>query len=256
MFRAFLFGIIGFVSLGTSFAVPADAAEVNIISGPATDGVLTTLRNQFERDTGNKFTSKGGVTGVLKHLIESGEQFDLAIIPGPLMDSFAKQGKIAAGTSVPFVRVGMGVAVRSGAAKPDISSVAKFKQAILDAKSVTFVPKGETAARLASVLERLGIAEQVKAKAQPQPTVHDAIQAVASGKVELYFSLTNIIASAKGIELAGPFPPELQHYLVINTGISAAAKEPEAAKALVKLLMSASADPVIKAKGLERAPSQ
>ena len=256
MLRALLLGIIGFTCLGTSFAIAADAAEVKIISGPATDGVLAALRPQFERDTGDNFTSRGGVTGVLKHLIENGEQFDLAIIPGPLMDSFAKQGKIAAGTSLPFVRVGMGVAVRSGAAKPDISSVAKFKQAILDAKSVTFVPKGETATRLASVLERLGIAEQVKAKAQPQPTVSAAIQAVASGKVELYFSLTNIIASAKGIELVSPFPSELQHYLVINTGISASAKEPEAAKALVKILMSPSADPVIKAKGLERASSQ
>ena len=254
MFRACLLVTIGFVSLLTTFSVAADAAEVKIISGPATDGVLAALRPQFERDTGNNFTSKGGVTGVLKQLIESGEQFDLAIVPGWLMDSFVKQGKIAAGTSVPFVRVGMGVAVRSGAAKPDISSVAKFKQAILDAKSVTFVPKGETAVRLASVLERLGIAEQVKAKAQPQPTVPAAIQAVTTDKAELYFSLTNIIASAKGIELVGPFPPELQHYLVINTGISATAKQPGAAKALVKLLMSSSADPTIKAKGLERAP--
>jgi molybdate transport system substrate-binding protein len=121
MLRAFLLGVIGFACLGTSVAVAADVAELKIISGPATDGVLAALRPQFERDTGNKFISKGGVTGVLEHLIESGEQFDLAIIPGPLMDSFAKQGKIVAGTSVPFVRVGMGIAVRSGAAKPDIS---------------------------------------------------------------------------------------------------------------------------------------
>jgi molybdate transport system substrate-binding protein len=253
MLRGLIFGIIGLACAVQGFSGTANAAEIKIISGPATDGVLAALRPQFERDTGNKFTSHGGVTGVLKHLIESGEQFDLAIIPGPLMDAFVKQGKIAADTSVPFVRVGMGVAAKSGAAKPDISSVDKFKQAILDAKSVTFVPKGETATRLASVLERLGIAEQVKAKAKPQPTVPAAIKAVVDGKADLYFSLTNIIASAKGIELVGPFPPELQHYLAINTGISATAKERDAAKALVKLLMSPSADAVIKARGLERA---
>jgi molybdate transport system substrate-binding protein len=147
----------------------------------------------------------------------------------------------------------MGVAVRAGTAKPDLSSVAKFKQALLDARSVTFVPQGETAVRLANVLDRLGIAEQIKAKAHPKQTVPEAIQAVASGDVEFYFSLTNIIASGKGIELAAPFPPELQHYLVINTGISTAAKEAAAAKALVALLSSASADPILKAKGLERA---
>ena len=249
MLRGYLLGLVSFAALMTTLGGPAEAAEIKIISGPATAGVLAQLGPKFERDTGGKLTNKGGVTGVLKQLIESGEQFDLAIIPGPLI-----KGKIAAGTSAPFVRVGMGVAVRAGAAKPDLSSVAKFKQAILDAKSVTFVPQGETAIQLARVLERLGIAEQVKAKAQPRPTVPAAIQAVASGEAELYFSLTNIIASGKGIELAAPFPPELQHYLVINTGISAAAKEPDAAKALVKLLMSPEADPAIKAAGLERAP--
>jgi molybdate transport system substrate-binding protein len=244
-------------ALGIAFAVAmftvANAAEVKIISGPATSGVLSQIAPEFERATGNKLSSKGGVTGVLKKLIEDGEPFDLAIIPGPLMNDFASQGKIVANTSAPFVRVGMGVAVRAGTAKPDLSSVAKFKQALLDARSVTFVPQGETAVRLANVLDRLGIAEQIKAKAHPKQTVPEAIQAVASGDVEFYFSLTNIIASGKGIELAAPFPPELQHYLVINTGISTAAKEAAAAKALVALLSSASADPILKAKGLERA---
>jgi molybdate transport system substrate-binding protein len=248
--RGWMLGTGVLLSMLMSFAV---AAEVKIISGPATDGVLTQVGSQFEQQTGNTLAKKGGVTGVLKQLIESGEPFDLAIIPGPLMDNFVKQGKIAEATSKPFVRVGMGIAVRSDAPKPDISSVSKFKQAVLDAKSVTFVPEGETAVQLASVLDRLGIAEQVKAKTQVRPTVAAAIQAVASGEVELYFSLTNIIASGKGIELVGPFPPELQHYLVINTGISAVAEERAPAEALVKLLMSASADPVIKAKGLERA---
>jgi len=253
MLRASLFGLLGFASVFTGMAAVAQAAEVRIISGPATDAVLAAVRPQFERDTGSTFNSKGGVTGVLKHLIDSGEPFDLAIVPGPLMDAFVKQGKIAAGTSVPFVRVGMGVAVRAGAAKPDIGTVAKFKQAILAAKSVTYVPKGETATRLAGVLEKLGIADQVKAKAQPAANVPAAIQAVASGKADLYFSLTNIIATAKGIELAGPFPSELQHYLVINTGIATGAKQADAAKALVKLLMSPGADAAIKAGGLERA---
>lgn len=256
MMRCFLTGFTALLSIAASFAVAADGAEVKIISGPATAGVLAQIGPRFERETGNTLADKGGITGVLKQLIESGEPFDLAIIPGPLMDNFVKEGKIAAGTSTPFVRVGMGVAVRSGAAKPNLGSIAKFKQALLDAKSVTFVPQGETAVQLARVLDRLGIAEQVKAKSHPSQTVAAAIDAVARGEVELYFSLTNIIASGKGIELAGPFPAELQHYLVINTGISAAAKEPNAAKAVVRLMLSADADPVIKANGLERATPQ
>lgn len=254
MLRGLLVGTVAFAL--TSFTNAAGAAEVRIISGPATAGVLAQVGAQFERETGNKLTHKGGVTGILKQLIESGEPFDLAMVPGPVMDQFVKEGKIAAGTSKPFVRVGMGIAVRAGAAKPDVSTVAKFKQTLLDAKSITFVASGEAATHLAEVLDRLGISKEVKAKAQLQQTVAAAINAVASGKAELYVSLTNIIASGKGIQLAGPFPPELQHYLVINTGISATAKEPNAAKALVKLLMSASVDQIIKAKGLERASSR
>jgi molybdate transport system substrate-binding protein len=228
------------------------AAQIKVISGPATAGVLSQLGSQFERKTGDKITNKGGVTGVLKQLIESGEPFDLAIIPGALMDAFEKQGKIAAGTNIPFVRVGMGVAVRAGAAKPDISTVEKFKQTLLRAKSVTFVPQGETAAQLARIFDRLGIADPMKAKSHPLPTVDQAIASVASGENELYFALSNIIASAKGIELAGTFPAALQNYLIINLGLSAASAEPKDTRAFMKLLTSASTNRIITANGLER----
>jgi molybdate transport system substrate-binding protein len=232
-------------------AVVARAGELKVISGPATAVVLAQVASQFERETGYTLTKKGGVTGVLKQLIESGEPFDVALIPAPLMDNFAKQGKIAANENVRFVRVGMGVAIRVGAAKPDVHSMAAFKQTLLNAKSVTFVPTGESASHLQEVVKDLGIAEQMKAKFHPQQTVPEFIQSVASGETELYISLTNIIASAKGIELAGAFPPELQHYLVISAGMSANTKEPKEAEALIKLLTSKSAVPAIKAAGLE-----
>jgi molybdate transport system substrate-binding protein len=232
-------------------AVVARAGELKVISGPATAVVLAQVASQFERETGYTLTKKGGVTGVLKQLIESGEPFDVALIPAPLMDNFAKQGKIAANENVRFVRVGMGVAIRVGAAKPDVHSMAAFKQTLLNAKSVTFVPTGESASHLQEVVKDLGIAEQMKEKFHPRRTVPECIQSVATGEAELYISLTNIIASAKGIELAGAFPPELQHYLVISAGMSANTKEPKEAEALIKLLTSKSAVPAIKAAGLE-----
>lgn len=214
------------------------AVEIKVISGPATAGVLRQIGSQFERKTGDEITDKGGVTGVLKELIESGEPFDLAIIPGALMDKFEKQGKIAAGTSIPFVRVGMGMAVRAGAAKPDIGTVEKFKQTLLRAKSLTFVPEGETAVQLAKIFDRLGIADQMKAKSHPLPNVKQAIASVASGKNEIFFALSNIIASAKGVEPAGTFPAALQHYLVINLGLSATSKQPKDTRAFMRLLGS------------------
>ena len=94
MSRTLLLGLVTFAWMVTGAPVTASAAEVKIISGPATDAVLAALRPQFERETGNTFKSKGGFTGVLKHLIESGEPFDLAIIPGPLMDQLKVGGKL------------------------------------------------------------------------------------------------------------------------------------------------------------------
>jgi molybdate transport system substrate-binding protein len=239
------FGII------CAHAIASNAAELKVISGPATAGVLAQVEPQFERETGYKITKEGGVTGILKQLIESGEPFDVALIPATLMDDFVNRGKIVPNTNVHFVGVGMGIAIRAGAPKPDISSVEAFKQTLLDARSITFVPTGEAANHLSTVLTNLGIAEKVKAKLQPQQTVAACIESVASDKAELYVSLTNIIASAKGIELAGSFPPELQHYLVISAGVSSAAKQPKAAEALMKLLTSAAVRPIIISKGLE-----
>jgi len=230
----------------------ADAAmDIKVISGPATAGVLAQVAPRFEKETGYEISKQGGVTGVLKQLIASGEPFDVAIIPAPLMDAFAKEGKIDPNTSVALVRVGVGVAARAGAAKPDISSISGLKQMLRNAKSIVYVPTGEAANQLSKALNTLGIADEIKARLHPQKTVADCIKSVTSGESELYVSLTNIISSAKGLELVGPFPAELQHYLVISAGISSTAKKPKAAKTLIKLLTSDDAKPIIRASGLE-----
>lgn len=146
----------------------ANAAEIKVIAGAGFSSALGELGPQFERATGHKLVIQYGVTGSMKRQIESGEAFDLAIVPGALMDDVTKQGKIAAGTRAEIARVGMGVGVRAGAPKPDISSVDAFKRALLNAKSVTYAPEGATGIHLVKVLERLGIAEQMKAKTKPQ----------------------------------------------------------------------------------------
>ncbi len=234
--------------------VQVGAAEIKIISGPATSGVLAAVAQQFERETGHKFTTKGGVTGVLKRLIESGEEFDLALIPGVLMDEFVKQGKFAADTRVQLARVGMGVGVRAGSPKIDIGSTERFKATLLSAKAITFVPEGETGAHLTSVFSRLGITEQMQVKSKPQPTAPASIQLVADGGADLVLLLSTVLAAGKGIEVAGLFPPDFQHFVVINTAVSSTAKEPEAAKALIKYLNSDAAFSVIQSKGLEPMP--
>lgn len=242
----------------------AQAAEVKVIAGVAMSAVWEELGPQFERATGHKPVIWYGNRGPIKRRVEAGEAFDLLVTGSLGLDEYTKQGKIAADTRTGIARVGMGVGVRAGAPKPDISSVDAFKRALLNAKSVTFNPESAVGIHLVGVFERLGIAEQMQAKNEwldrtrktRQPSGQSAgrvLQAVADGEAELGFMFTNELLSVRGVALVGPFPPELQRYNVFTAGVATAAEQPEAAKALIKFLTSPAAIAVIKAKGMEPA---
>ncbi len=245
--------IIGFLLL-LAQGIAVQAAEVKVIAGGAFAPALGELGPQFERTTGHKLVIQYGILGTIKRQIEGGEEFDLIIVPATLLDDVAKQGKIAGGTRTEIARVGMAVAAREGAPKPDISSVDAFKRALLNAKSVTYPPEGAVGVHLAKVFDRLGIVAQMKAKTKPQKTVEHVPQAVAAGEAELGFAPSTVLLSVRGVELVGPFPPELQTYIVFTTGVGAVAKQPDAAKALINYLTTPDAVAVIKAKGFEPAP--
>ncbi len=229
----------------------AEAAEVKVIAGSAFSTALGELGPQFERTTGHKLVIQYGIAGALKRRLDGGEAFDLAIISAGLLDDAAKQGKIVAGTRTTIARVGMAVAARAGASKPDIGSVDAFKRALLDAKSVTYPPEGAVGIHLAKVFDRLGITEQMKAKTKPLQTVERVPQALSAGEADLGFAPSTVLTSVAGVELVGPFPPELQTYIVYVTGVGTAAQQPDAAKALIKYLATTEAAAVMKAKGLE-----
>lgn len=231
--------------------IAARAADIRVMAGTAFSPALSELGPQYERMTGDKLIVKYGITGTLKRWMESGEAFDLAIIPEGLVDDAVKQGKIATGSRYEIARVGMAVAARAGAPKPDISSVDAFKRALLDAKSIAYPPQGAVGIHLVKVFERLGITEQMKSKIKPQKSVGDVPKAVAAGEAELGFAPSTVFQNGKGITLVGAYPTELQHYIVYATGVSISASQPEDAKALLKYLMSPNSVAVIKAKGLE-----
>ena len=220
------------------------------MAGAALSGVIGELGPQFERTTGHKIVVQYGATGTFKRQIEAGEAFDLVIIGSDGVYDLIKQGKIAGDTRVDIARVGIGVAVRDGAPKPDISSVDAFKNTLLNVKSVTYTPEGATGTHLAKVLDRLGIAEQVKGKTKPNAP--DRVpQVVAAGEVELAIGNTPSLLSAKGVQVVGLLPAELQNYFINTAGVGSAAKQPDAAKDLIKHLMTPEAAAVIKAKGME-----
>lgn len=242
----------------------AEAAEVKVVAGVAMRAVWEDIAPQFERATGHKLVLWYGNAGTVRRRMEAGDAFDLLVTGSSSLDAYTKQGKIAADTRTEIARVGMGVTVREGAAKPDISSVAAFRRTLLDAKAVTYNEEGAVGIHLAGVFKRLGIAEQMKGKNEwvertrktTLPNGRSAgrvLQGVADGTAELGFSFTNEIPADSGVELVGPFPPELQRYNVFTAGVAMAVKEPEAAKALLEFLRSPAAIAVIKTHGMEPA---
>jgi molybdate transport system substrate-binding protein len=240
--------------MGLLQAVVAMAAELRVMAGAATTSVLRELGPQFERATGHKIAFEFGLSGTFKRQIETGEPVDIAIIAPALLDDLIKQGKIAADTRADFARVGIGVAVRAGAPKPDISSVAAFKHTMLSARSITYPPEGTTGIHLVKMFQRIEIGEQMKAKTIPQQAAESVPQAVANGEAEIGILGATVLVGVPGVDFVGLIPSELQDYVVQTAGVSSGSKEPDTARAFVRFLMTPDATAVITANGMERVP--
>jgi len=237
------------VALAIGAAMPAGAAEVTLICSNALKSVMEEIGPQFEKTSGHKLRITYGSTGPLKASIDKGTAFDVAILGVGATDQLVKDGKLAAATRADIARSAMGVAIRPGLPKPDISSVEAFKRALLDAKSIGYSEDGLTGKYLKGLFVKLGIADQLKAK-----TVHGrGGELVGDGKADLGLTQVSEILPVKGAELLGPLPAGVQEYTVFPGAASAASKKPEAAKALLKFLASPAAGKVIKAHGLEPA---
>jgi molybdate transport system substrate-binding protein len=226
------------------------AAELNILAGGSMTGSLGELGPQFERASGHKLLIEFGTTPQLIKRATAGTPFDLGIVPVEVLKDAAARERFASGPTTDIARVGYGVAVRTGAAKPDIGSPEALKQTLLKAQSITFLPESAAGVYVLRVFERLGISEAMKAKTKPQTAPAQIAQAVANGEAELGVFLVNVLI-APGVELAGSFPAELQQDLVFTAAVAADTKEAEAAKAFVNYLTSPAATAVIKAKGMK-----
>jgi len=211
---------------------------------------LEELGPLFERTTGHKLTIKYGVSAALKRQIDAGETFDVALLLPAIIDDLLKQGKVAAGTRTDISRAAIGVAVKKGAPKPDIGSADALKNTLLNAKSIAYSAEGGSGIYFKGLLERLGIAAETSAKLKPLAS-SAVVSSVAKGEVELAVISPPAILAEPGVELVGIMPKELQQYVVYTAGVSAAAKEADAAKALLKYLTTPAAMSVMKAKGLE-----
>ncbi len=235
----------------------AAAAEIKVLTAGAFKQVLMALIPEFEKQTGHKVTVDNATVGALTKRIEGGEAFDVAVMTPKAVDDLAGKGRFVAGSRQNLARVGVGVVVKEGAPKPDISSVDAFKKALLAAKSVAYIDPaagGSSGIYVSGLLDKLGIAGEVKPKAK---LIHGGAVAehIANGEAELGIHQISEILPVKGITLVGPLPAEIQNYTSYAAGLGANAKETEAAKALIKALSGPAAAAVLKSKGMEPAGS-
>ena len=244
---------IGVMFLGGT-GIAAEAAELKVIA--AMQPVLEDLGPKFERASGHKLVITFGNLGAIVKRVQGGEAADVVMIPKEGIDGFVKDGKAAAGNVTVIARSLMGVVVRKGTPKPDISSPEALKRALLAAKSITYSnPAGGSGsgAHFAKVLERLGIANEMKPKTVFSPSGAAAGVLVAKGEAELGAQEFQLLTSIAGIEIVGPLPGDLQDTNVFAAAIMASARNAEASKALVSFLRTPEAAAVIKAKGMESA---
>ena len=232
-----------------SAATAGQAAELKVVSGNGARAAVQELCRQFERTTGHRIALHFGVNAALHRKIEAGETFDVAILNPPVLDALIKQGKIV-GPRADIGRAGLGVAVRTGAPKPDIGSVDAFRRALLAANAVAFPGEGASGRYFVSLVDRLGIAAEMKSRLKPMEA-EDTVEVVARGEADMVVVVASRIYDVQGVDAVGPLPAELQTMIGFATGLGAAAKETEAGQALIRFLTAPGAAPVLKAKGVE-----
>ncbi len=227
----------------------AQAADLKILAGGSMTASLKELAPQFERATGHRLDIAFAGTPDLIKQASSGAPFDAGLVPVDVMKDAEARAKFSSVPAVNIARVGYGVAVKTGAAKPDMSTPDKFKDAMLNAESVTLYPESAAGAYVMKTFERLGIADAMKAKLKPQKTPGEIGPAVAKGEAQYGIFLTNVLI-APGVEPAGPFPGELQNELVFVGALAAESQNAQAAKAFLDFLQTPEAAAVFKAKGV------
>ena len=249
--RAFALAILSVFLL----TITASAAEVRVMISGGLTAAYKALVPEFERSSGHKVLtaygpSMGTTANAIPVRLERGEPADVLIMVGYALGDLVKQGKVIADSRVDVAKSPIGVAVKSGTPKPDISSADAVKATLLAAKSIAYSDSASGVYVSTEMFQRLGIADAMKDKARKIPA-EPVARVVARGDAEIGFQQISELLPVPGIDIVGQLPPDLQKITVFSAGIAAVAKEPEAGKALIKFLASPAASAAIIKSGIE-----
>jgi molybdate transport system substrate-binding protein len=229
----------------------AQTSEVRVLASNGIKAVLEDLLPQSEHAIGHKLSVEYRPTANLKQEVDAGQPFDVVIVTVESIAQMSKDGKTVGGEGTPISRVGVGIGIRKGAPRPDISTPEALKRAMFGTKAIAYGPVGASLPYITRMLDTLGIADTMKPRTLLFDTSDGTNGAVADGKADFGMTLVSEILPAKGVELLGPFPPEFQGYVRFSAAVSAGAKNPEAAAALIKYLAGPEAAASIRARGME-----
>jgi molybdate transport system substrate-binding protein len=244
--------VIATIAMLGALATPraATAADITVWTSRAIATVLAEIGGEFERTTGHRLIVTSDLPPGFLRRLQAGERFDLLISGSDPVDEWVRDGTIIAATRTVIARSGIGVEVKAGSPKPDISTVDGFRRALLNAKSIAYLRVG-SGIHLESVVKRLGIAEAIASKtARPDADIVSAL--VAKGDVELGMVVITQILTTPGVDFVGPLPSELQSYVTFVAGISSQSRARDAATELIKFLLASRATAVIRLQGMER----
>jgi molybdate transport system substrate-binding protein len=228
-------------------------ADIKVLSTHAVEEVLRELGPSFERASGARVVIDYDPANALKRKIEDGVAFDVAIVTRPVIDALAGRGKIDRDSCIDIGRSGLGVAVRKGAARPDVVRTEAFKRALLAARSVVRSREGTSGLYFETLLTRLGIADAMRDKIILGGSGRIA-ELVARGEADMAVQQIPELLPVEGVDFAGPLPDELQLYTVFSAGVSAGCKVKDMAKAFIDALAAPSSSALFKVKGLEPVP--
>jgi molybdate transport system substrate-binding protein len=240
------------VAMVLMWPASAWAADIKVLCSSGFKAVMEDLASQFERATQHKVLVRYGLAAVLKQEIDAGESFDLAILTPAAIDDLIATLTVAADSRTILARSGLGIAIRVGAQKADIKTVEAFKRSLLAARSIAYAKEGASGVAFAALIQRLGIADDLKARSKLTASGEEVGEAVVRGEAEFGVLPVSEILPIRGAELLGTFPADAQSYIVMVAAVGTNARQSGAARELITFVTAPTALPVISAKGMER----